>query len=211
MRRSIAQEIYETLRDRVLSGDLPPGGRLLERELQQEFSSSSSPVREAVRLLCASGFAEVTFNKGAVVVDYNDIDRRMQFYEIRLALERYCIGRIAAAGDTQKIAAIAAAAGEMEALAGRDNPEAAEVLARDENFHLKLIESADNAEMLNIYRSSSLFVRSSLGKCSPIKPRIAVTLSEHRRIVEAIEKNDLTGIDQLLHAHLMVREVAVLP
>ncbi len=50
-RNCMSDRIRRTLTDRILSGDLAPGVRLLEKELAKEFDTSQTPVREALREL----------------------------------------------------------------------------------------------------------------------------------------------------------------
>ena len=52
-----SQGIADHLRDRILSGQLKPGTRVLQDELAEEFEASRLPVREALRILSSSGLA----------------------------------------------------------------------------------------------------------------------------------------------------------
>ena len=56
VRRVLREEIREQLVDDILSGRLPPGTRIVETRLAQEFGVSQAPVREALRDLELFGF-----------------------------------------------------------------------------------------------------------------------------------------------------------
>ena len=58
LRRTSAEEIRRELASRIISGDLAPGEALDETTLAGEFAVSRTPVREALRLLAASGLVD---------------------------------------------------------------------------------------------------------------------------------------------------------
>ncbi len=65
--RTHKRATYETLRDMIVSFDLPPGERLVEKDLAARFGVSKTPVREALALLEADGLVETTPYRGAIV------------------------------------------------------------------------------------------------------------------------------------------------
>lgn len=74
------------IRDRITTGQYPPGMRLKERELVTELGISRIPIREAFRELSKEGFLAVQPRRGVAVrrlvpADLDDI------FEVREALE----------------------------------------------------------------------------------------------------------------------------
>jgi DNA-binding GntR family transcriptional regulator len=205
MRCSIAEEIFEGLRKKVLEGDLLPGQRLIERELQEEYRTSNSPVREAIRLLCAAGFAEVTFNKGAFVVDYRDARRRSEAYEARIALESYCAAKIAGEGDSRKIEKLESTLRAVEMITDGGSLDAAKLFEADGSFHQLIVDLAGNREISRIYRYLNLFSRSSANKFTMTKEAFAHTSASHRRILDAIRTNDAPQLTSVFKDHFEVR------
>ena len=65
--RTHKRATYETLRDMIVSFDLPPGERLVEKDLAARLGVSKTPVREALALLEADGLVETTPYRGAIV------------------------------------------------------------------------------------------------------------------------------------------------
>ncbi len=59
--------IERSLAEAVMSGRLRPGQRLDEQALAAEFTTSRTPVRDALRQLAASGLVEIRPRRGAVV------------------------------------------------------------------------------------------------------------------------------------------------
>lgn len=69
-RPNLAQEISQELRQDILVGKLPVGARLpSEREIANRFGASQPTVREAIRVLDASGLLEVRQGSGTYVSD----------------------------------------------------------------------------------------------------------------------------------------------
>ena len=48
---TLADQAYEALASSIISGELPPGMRMLEVELAERFGMSRGPLREAMRRL----------------------------------------------------------------------------------------------------------------------------------------------------------------
>ena len=65
--RTHKRATYETLRDMIVAFDLPPGERLVEKDLAARLGVSKTPVREALALLEGDGLVETTPYRGAIV------------------------------------------------------------------------------------------------------------------------------------------------
>jgi DNA-binding GntR family transcriptional regulator len=64
---SLHGEILSRLRDYVVEGNIPDGGRVPERQLCEMFGISRTPLREALKVLAAEGLIELLPNRGARV------------------------------------------------------------------------------------------------------------------------------------------------
>ncbi len=65
--RTHKRATYETLRDMIVAFDLPPGERLVEKDLAARLGVSKTPVREAIAMLEADGLVETIPYRGAIV------------------------------------------------------------------------------------------------------------------------------------------------
>ncbi|MCC6240870.1 MAG: GntR family transcriptional regulator [Phycisphaerales bacterium] len=79
---------YAHVRQKLLLGDLPMGGRLREDKLAKEIGVSRTPVREALNQLDAEGLIDLVRNRGAFVqtLTYRDVK---ELYSLRALLEGY--------------------------------------------------------------------------------------------------------------------------
>ncbi|MEI8147309.1 MAG: GntR family transcriptional regulator [Alphaproteobacteria bacterium] len=67
IRRSLAVELTERLRDMILAGDLKAGEKISEPDLCERFGVSRTPLREALKVLAADGLVDLAPNRGARV------------------------------------------------------------------------------------------------------------------------------------------------
>jgi DNA-binding GntR family transcriptional regulator len=81
-----AERVADTLRDRILHGELPGGARLGEAELAVSLGVSRTPVREALTRLAAEGLVEVVPNRGARVTTWTVAELEGVF-DLRTSLE----------------------------------------------------------------------------------------------------------------------------
>jgi DNA-binding GntR family transcriptional regulator len=86
------ERIYRALRDRICLLEYPPGTRLSEEELAEEFALSRTPVRRVLGRLEAEGLIEARHGVGNIVTDV-DIDELEQVYRLRMELA-VLVGRL---------------------------------------------------------------------------------------------------------------------
>src|SRR5688572_23867072 len=86
------ERIYRTLRDRICLLEYPPGARLSEEELAEEFRISRTPVRRVLARLESEGLIEARHGVGTIVTDVR-IEELAQVYHLRLELA-VLIGRL---------------------------------------------------------------------------------------------------------------------
>ena len=82
----LAEHISKILTDAILEGELIGGQKLVEKELQNKFGTSKSPIREALRDLEKKGLVIIEPRKGASVrkISHKDIE---EIFPVRAALE----------------------------------------------------------------------------------------------------------------------------
>src|SRR6266700_7946748 len=86
MHQSVAGRIAAALAERIVSGVLSPGSRLMQDHVAEEFQASHVPVREAFRKLEAQG---LVVSKPRCGVRVSDLDPSMvgEVTEMRAAME----------------------------------------------------------------------------------------------------------------------------
>lgn len=84
--RSHASDLLAELRRRIVSHEWPPGARLREHALAEEFAVSRARIRGAFGILEERGLIERVPNRGAVVSRLQP-DRIFELFEVREVLE----------------------------------------------------------------------------------------------------------------------------
>jgi GntR family transcriptional regulator, rspAB operon transcriptional repressor len=84
--RSNVDAVYEKLRRAILDGESPPGSRLSQVQLAQQFDVSRGPLREALRLLERDGLVVTEHQRMVRVspVSFSDLD---ELYALRIVNE----------------------------------------------------------------------------------------------------------------------------
>lgn len=80
--------VYTQVRRGVVEGRYPPGSRLVEQRLAEEFQVSRTPVREALHRLEAEGLVTFERHRGSQVRDFS-ADDIADLYDVRARLEGY--------------------------------------------------------------------------------------------------------------------------
>lgn len=82
----LSNQLYDELRNRIITGHYPQGQRLIEEQIAEEFRVSRIPLREAMPLLAKDGFVVTLPRRGAQVTTWDTV-LVDELFEARLAVE----------------------------------------------------------------------------------------------------------------------------
>jgi DNA-binding GntR family transcriptional regulator len=193
--------IVEVLRGRIARQDVPPGAKLRETDLAEEFHVPRTRVRDALSALEQRRLVERIPNRGAMVTRL-DPAQAFHIYDLRVELEA-----LAARLATER-APGAPWRKELDLFRGRmkelvDRNELDEYIERYETLRRKIIEAADNpllAEMLDtIWEKTQVLIRRIL-----ILPgRAEFGRQQHVAMLEAMVRGDAAQAEALRREGLM--------
>jgi len=196
-RSVLADQVKERLLDGILTGRFAPDSRIVETQVARELGTSQAPVREALRGLEALGVVEITPFRGARV---RRPTRRelLEAYAIRTALEslgaRLAVPRL----GEDDLDELSACVDEMQAAARDDD--GAGVASADARFHGRILELADNATLVRVWRSLEPFSRTYITLVVPgADPRWSADL--HVPILDALRRRDVDAVVAALERH----------
>lgn len=211
---TIAEQIRSDLADQILSGRRLPGTPLDEQSLAAEFGASRTPVREAIRLLVASGLVAHRPRRGAEVLapsrrELGDI------FQVMADLEALCAGYAAVGMSHGERRGLAAAHEAMAAIV-RDGDREGYVRA-NESFHGLIYAGAHNSYLSDLTQATRQRLRPFRRAQFQTLGRLAASHAEHTLIVEAIMRGDRLQAERDMRRHIQdVRDAwlgmaAVLP
>lgn len=177
----------EKLRTAIISGELMPNTRLVERKLCGLLGVSRTIVRESLRQLESEGWVINPPHKGPAVASLS-LDQATQMYEMREALEGLAARLCARRATAEQIVELEAAVDEMAlAQTQRDLHRHLDAIKR---FNEVLLNAAGNAILAELLSTQHLRL-TRLRSLSLLQPqRAEVSVVETRRLVAAIKRGD---------------------
>ena len=193
--------VYRQLRDRLLAGSFPLSRRLAEEQLATLVGVPQTPVRHALIRLHGEGLIS-RHPDGGYRPTAPDPDDISDLHEARRILEIGALWRPAEAGVRHDRAAMERLHDDWEALR-RDRPIAdAGFVSLDEDFHVRLAESAGNGVLIDLLRSINARIRVVRIHDFRTGDRIQRTIAEHLRLLGAVMADDPERAELILRAHL---------
>jgi len=199
-RRTRAEELRLQLADDIVRGQLKPGAALDEAELARRFSVSRTPVREAIRMLAASGLVQMPAHRAAVVArpTHRDI---IGMFEVMAELESLCAGYASERMTAVERRALEHQHERLRVLIQGGDPQRYHEI--NEAFHATIYAGAHNSYLADL----TLATR---GRVQPFRRaqfrnlgRLAKSHREHDRVVQAILRGERTLAAQTMYAHII--------
>jgi DNA-binding GntR family transcriptional regulator len=196
--RSKNELVYASLRSAIVTGELPPGARLVIDELAGQLGVSQIPVREALRQLEADGFVVIRPYVGATVTELH-FDQISEIFGLLEAMEiisgRAACARLTAS-DIDQLARLLA---KMDTLV--DSP--TEWSVANVQFHSMICEMGgtsivrhmmdkafDHWDRLRSYFFKGVFAH-----------RVEDAQREHHELFAAMQADDADAVESMVRMH----------
>jgi DNA-binding GntR family transcriptional regulator len=197
--RQAAPQVFERLREAILSLELTPGTTLSRTTLAHQFGVSSTPIRDALMRLEEEGLVEV-FPQHATVVSPIDLTLAHQAHFLRRSLELEIVRSLALAQDPRLVARLKGILAQQQALMDAHDLQAFE--AADQDFHRHLYEAAQMQDLWLLVRSRSGHIDRLRRLNLPTPGKIQGIVRHHALIVQAIADGKPDEAQQHLRDHL---------
>ncbi|GAB3680565.1 GntR family transcriptional regulator [Saccharopolyspora tripterygii] len=199
--RTKSDAAYETVREKILSGEFPPGSVLNQATLAQTIGISTTPLREALRRLKAEGLVELGAHRDAKVTELKAEENR-DLLEMRRALDPLAASLAADRRTKDDIAEIRASLDGLRAMPG--NPDVADLL-RHRRFHRAIHHASHNDLLIEsleaLWDKADRYRRFAL-EVDRGSEAEAKKDEEHRMLAEAIIAGDSDGAAAVMHEHI---------
>lgn len=203
---SLAERIYQKLKQDIFDFQLLPGDRFSESEIAKRMQASRTPVREALYRLERDGYVQVHFRSGWQVRPF-DFHYFEDLYDVRILIETEVVRRLCKAPDRD-----IRLAGLMTIWCCKESQrisDSAEVAMLDENFHYGLVECNKNQEMVNIHKDVCERLRIIRRLDFTQAGRIEATYNEHSEILQRISAGYADEAIQDLRHHIEISKNTV--
>ena len=199
--------VARKLRAAIMSGNLKPGQRLVERELCEMMGVCRPSIREALRLLEADGLVNTVPHRGPMVSTIS-LEEARQLYAARAVLEGFAGRECARLHDPAVVRKIGEALGRLKiALAESDM---IAVLEAKTDFYAALIGGCRNAFIERMLKP--LHDRITLLRITSMShpKRVNKSLREVTAIWRAIQSGDEDLAERCCVDHIKAAAVAAL-
>lgn len=195
--RSLREEAYQVLRERIIGLTYPPGTRLFERDLAAELDLSRIPLREALQLLQNDGLLVIVPRQGAVVAPFTATDVR-DLFDVRESLE-VLAARLAAERATD--ADLTTLRRHLEdARDATERHDEGGIAAANAAFHRALVDIAGNPLLNDLMRPLGARVQWLFQLTSQRDP--AQQCAEHEDLYDAIRTHDTQRAERIAFDHV---------
>ncbi|MDD3251615.1 MAG: GntR family transcriptional regulator [Lachnospiraceae bacterium] len=201
-------QAYEYLKEQILTGKLEADTLYSETQMSAEIGISRTPMREAIQCLSQDGYISVVPSKGFKLRQLNEADME-ETIQVRCAIEGFCVHMIAAECTTKKGMKLL---NELERLLEKQEKALSnkkEEVARkqfmeyDHQFHLALINYADNAEFRQTFQRLMYLIHLTTVSALSVPGRSEDTLREHKLFFSHLQEGDGDSAYKLILMHLM--------
>jgi DNA-binding GntR family transcriptional regulator len=201
VKRSLADDVIERLRDAILHGGFKPGEPLREEQLAAMLDVSRGPIREALVQLEREGLVLVRRHRGATVARLSRADVE-DVYSLRLALERLAVQRAVHYATDQDFLAMEAVLEAFDVALSR-GPSEKEVAELDVRFHDLIYQAARHQRLYDCWANLKSQIYIFLLSRNVADPDFReITVKSHADLLAALRTRDEARATTEIEDHL---------
>jgi DNA-binding GntR family transcriptional regulator len=202
--RSLSEQAYEQIRQKIVTLALAPGAVVDEARLQKELGLGRTPIREALKRLELERLITIIPRRGIFVTPINLTDLQ-RLYEVRLNLECLATELAAKRGTAVHWQEMAQVLNQIDQL---NNISPEQLIAVDEACHRIIYKAADNQfleqTLMALFPLSLRMWHVALAKLGDKKDSIIEYkhIVEHQEIMVALKKGEAQEAALLMRRHV---------
>ncbi|MFP3914514.1 MAG: GntR family transcriptional regulator [Actinomycetota bacterium] len=197
VRSTISEQVREVLRHAILSGQLPGGTRLGLAEIADILDVSTTPVREALRVLASDGFVQLDPYRGAIVRSPDKAEAE-ELVRLRQALEPLAMEEAMQAlrqetiDDARRLLRVML-----------ERPDSDEWVEANKEFHEVLYRGVSSQRLLEILGTLRtpivMYVSRAVTEHATFRE---VANQQHVALMEAVEAGDVARAKEIIIDHV---------
>ena len=197
--RNASAQVFEHLRERIVSLDLKPGAQLQRDELAAYFELSATPVRDALTRLGEEGLVDIV-PKQATVVRAIDVEAARQAHFLRLSLELEIVHMLARSPTPALVGTLELLVSQQGLALSHQDYDA--FVRADQAFHRHMYVAARAEELWTWMRRQSGHLDRLRRLHVPLNGKAAEVMTDHSNIVAAIASGDGKRAQSRVREHL---------
>ncbi len=196
----VSQQVYEEIRERIISLVMRPGERVTEKDIAAQIGVSKTPVREAFIRLSDEGLMEIRPQSGSYVAAIS-FDKVYESLMLRRAIEMAVAAQAAEQRSSLDLVRLQDLIEEQVVVSKEGDK--TRFFELDGEFHLALAEIAKMPSAVRMIR----MVRGTVDRVQRLRISRGETrhdrvIDAHRKIVSAIEIRDPREASAAMDQHL---------
>jgi DNA-binding GntR family transcriptional regulator len=197
--RHAAPQVFEQLREMILSLELVPGTVLSRADLATRYGLSQTPVRDALMKLGEEGLVDI-FPQHATVVSQINVTSALQAHFLRRSIELEVVRTLTEQRDAALINRLRETIVGQAELLDLKNYEQFSLL--DQAFHRQMYKAAGVPQLWDLVRRLSGHIDRLRRLHLPVEGKTMDVVRDHTKIVDAIEQGDVEAAQEALRNHL---------
>jgi DNA-binding GntR family transcriptional regulator len=191
--------VYDRLREAIVSGRLQPNERLVEIDLTESLGASRSSVRTALVRLAHDGLVVHERNRGARV-RMVDAGEAVEILETRRVLEGLAAAHAASGATKREVADLRRILREMRACL--DGGDLLAVSDLNAELHRRIRAASGHRTAIRLIEGLNSQIVRFQYRTILVPGRSEQSFAEHTAIVDAIEQRDPEAAEAAMRAHL---------
>lgn len=192
------EQVASILRSSILSGGISKGQSITLDSISEQVGMSRTPVREAFQILANEGLLELRQNRCAIVKGIS-IEAIKDHYEMRILLETEALRRACQHMNDETLKAIQTVNKQGQRAKEAGDTEAYNLA--NQAFHMTIWEAADSEKLKSFL--SLLWNGLSMNHLVTAQEYAGISLADHNKIVEQLEKKDYEGACETMRQHII--------
>ncbi|QED47935.1 GntR family transcriptional regulator [Cytobacillus dafuensis] len=197
-KKSLSSDLVMYIKEKLLTGQLKPGDRIVETKMAKELGISQTPLREAIHQLVGEGIVSIVPNKGTSIREFTPKDI-FEIYSLRANLESLAFKLALFNRKPQDIHHLEMC---LEKMKQKVNSDSVHSLSKDTtHIHTYINQLSQHSHLIEVISSISFkvaLVNSRLrGKYSK-----QYEWEEHAKLIKVFIEGDPIQVEQEVKSHI---------
>lgn len=199
-RRSLLREdVYSAIRDAIVRGQIAPGEKLVDAELQQWLGVSRTPIREALLRLERTGLVTAVPGRSTMATPYDAAavqEARVVAAELHALAVRLAVPQL----EEDELQRLRSANEDLRRGVAAGNPE--QCVEADDDFHHVFIAGSSNAVLFaQLEQVMPVLRRAEYLHFDSARAHASIT--QHEEIIATVEKREASAAADLTRVNWM--------